>query len=269
MTQMHDKARALLESGEVKVVIGYVAGSAPDRARAEFVRSAEKVNQLIFDERCVQNLAVYLLKAEVKALGKPAVIAKMPALRTILQLAAENQIKDGDLIALAADADFAELRTFAEIEQHLAESNQSDTSDKSDKASKVQQFWAMSREERWAFWTEQFAGCLKCYACRAACPLCYCSRCVVEANQPQWVSVAPHPVGNIEWHVVRAMHLAGRCIGCGYCVEACPVGIPLNLLAQMLRDEVQAEFGMEAGVSASADYALSSFKPEDKEAFIR
>ena len=36
----------------------------------------------------------------------------------------------------------------------------------------------------------------------------------------------------MEWHLVRAMHLAGRCINCGYCAEACPVGIPLNRLLE-------------------------------------
>ena len=95
----------------------------------------------------------------------------------------------------------------------------------------------MGLEQRRQFWEEQFSRCLKCYACRAACPLCYCSRCTVECNQPQWIPVPAHDLGNLEWNVMRAMHLAGRCVNCGDCSRACPVGIPLYLLNQELIGE--------------------------------
>ena len=127
----------------------------------------------------------------------------------------------------------------------------------------------MSHAERWRFWTDQFTACMKCYACRSSCPLCYCERCVVECNQPQWIPTSPHAEGNLEWHVVRAMHLAGRCVDCGFCADACPVGIPLNLLTRMLREEMAGEMNAQPGTSAKSDYALSSFRPEDKEGFIR
>ena len=44
--------------------------------------------------------------------------------------------------------------------------------------------------ERWKYWQRQFGRCLRCYACRAACPLCYCSSCIAEKHRPQWVSTA-------------------------------------------------------------------------------
>jgi formate dehydrogenase (coenzyme F420) beta subunit len=128
---------------------------------------------------------------------------------------------------------------------------------------------AMPAPERWEFWQREFARCFKCYACRAACTMCYCSRCVVEDNQPQWVSVPAHTRGNFEWHVVRAMHLAGRCVGCGECGRACPMGIPLHLLSWKIGDLVAQQFGQRAGFSAIADYPLSMFRPDDQETFIR
>ncbi len=33
----------------------------------------------------------------------------------------------------------------------------------------------MTQAERWKFWIDELAPCFKCYACRAACPMCYCS----------------------------------------------------------------------------------------------
>ena len=76
---------------------------------------------------------------------------------------------------------------------------------------------AMTPAERWQFWQAEFSKCIKCYACRAACPMCYCTRCIVDDNRPQWIDPWPSPLSNMEWQISRVMHLAGRCIGCGAC----------------------------------------------------
>ena len=34
---------------------------------------------------------------------------------------------------------------------------------------------------------ELFSTCIRCYACRDACPLCYCHVCFVDESMPQWV----------------------------------------------------------------------------------
>ena len=124
-------------------------------------------------------------------------------------------------------------------------------------------------EERFNYWVETFSTCVKCYACRASCPMCYCGKCNVETNNPQWIPVASHKYGNLEWHIMRAMHLAGRCINCGECTRACPVDIPLNMLSYMLTDFVMDEFHAEAGLSATYAPALSSYTNIDKENFIK
>jgi ferredoxin len=81
--------------------------------------------------------------------------------------------------------------------------------------------------------------------------------------------VPAHDLGNLEWNVMRAMHLAGRCVNCGDCSRACPAGIPLHLLNQKLIKEVAAAFGFCSGMAAKADNAMSTFKPNDPEDFIR
>jgi len=68
---------------------------------------------------------------------------------------------------------------------------------------------------------------------------------------------------------MRAMHLAGRCVNCGDCSRACPVGIPLYLLNQKLISDVFSNFNSRSGVSANSDHSLSTFKPNDPEDFIR
>jgi formate dehydrogenase (coenzyme F420) beta subunit len=126
----------------------------------------------------------------------------------------------------------------------------------------------MSLEERFEYWNKQFSHCIKCYACRASCPLCYCERCTVEINKPQWISVPSSTIGNFEWHIMRAMHMAGRCIDCDACYKACPVGIPLNIISKFLIETIRENFGNN-DLSLDKSNILSSFKPGDKESFIR
>lgn len=266
MNELINKATSLLEAGTVKVVIGYGDGSA-DRTRAIFVTNAQECNKLMFDSRCVQNLAVYLTKKEIKELGKPAIVAPIQVLRSIIQLASEKQIKEDDLVVLGItpEGKLMEFESFAAIETYIS-TNRIEIDDKYLKI--IEKIRSMPVSERFDYWVKELEPCFKCYACRSACPLCYCTRCTVENNRPQWIPVASHPLGNLEWHVMRAMHLAGRCTDCEACFNACPMGIPINLLTKSMLQDVSDSFG-SYGPSLDKENSLSSFNADDKESFIR
>lgn len=266
MTGLRERAKSLLESGRVQVVIGYEEGSA-GRVRPAFVRHPTQADTLVFDDRCVQNLAVYPLKPEVRELGTAALVATPAALRAVLQLAAEHQLREGEVVVLLpTPGGLKVLESFSQMEEEAKMSFQGPSPEEK---SRVEGIATLPREARWEYWQGQFSRCIKCYACRAACPLCYCSQCIVEVNQPQWIPVLPHAWGSMEWHLVRAMHLAGRCVDCKECARACPVGIPVDLLNHVLREEIASQFGTRAGLSATASYALSTFDRRDREDFIR
>ncbi len=267
MQELRDKARQLLEAGEVKVVIGYGQGSG-GRRRPLFARSAAEAEALVYDEGCWQNLAVYLTKDEVRQLGRPAIVAPPAVLRSILQLAAEKQLRDQVPVALAVGdgVGVLTLDTLAAIEERVATLPDVVPPEQQQALDKLA---AASLEDRRAYWTEQLERCVKCYACRSSCPMCYCERCTMDCNRPQWVPVASHALGNLEYHLVRAMHLAGRCVECGTCGKACPLGIPVHLLSIFAERSVRRQFGQRGGASAKGDYALSTFRPDDKETFIR
>jgi formate dehydrogenase subunit beta len=41
----------------------------------------------------------------------------------------------------------------------------------------VTEIESKSLAEKWKFWENQFSRCIRCYACRNICPVCYCKEC--------------------------------------------------------------------------------------------
>jgi ferredoxin len=266
MSNLVTRAKELLETKSVQVVIGYEAGPT-GIARPVFITDPAKTDKLIYDERCVQNLAVYLTKAEVKALGKMAIVGTLPVMRSIMMLISERQVTADNIVILGISAD-GSLLDIADITVMQSYIEKSDLSNPAKDKELLAKLNKLSPEERFAYWKEELSKCIKCYACRQACPMCYCIRCTVEVNQPQWIPVQANTHGNMDWHALRAMHLAGRCISCGECGRACPVGIPCHLLTMQLADQVHNYFKVYAGTSDKMNSVLSTYEPNDKESFI-
>ena len=266
MNSLQLRVAEMLRDKSIDVFIGYGKGTG-NKIRAIFLKSPDEAGNLIFDENCSQNLAVYLVKDEVKRTGKIGFVASNFALRSMMQLASEFQFKDGEITALhiTADGRLMEFTDFRSIGDHLRNTDSSISDSDKERIEKIR---SMSREDRWNYWKDEFSKCIKCYACRAACPMCYCHRCTTDCNSPQWIPVASHDLGNLDWHLMRAMHLAGRCVNCGECAKACPMDIPLNLLTYCLVEDIRKDFDFVAGMKSDALYALSTFKPDDKENFI-
>ena len=267
MDELKNKVKDLLESGKIKVFIGYGEGTA-GKTRAVFITKPDDAVKLIFDDRCEQNLAVYLMKHEVKHMGTRGILATIPVMRTILQVASEYQLTENDvhIIGIGPDGVLQHFDSFKAVEAYLATQEVGLNADDKELIHKLD---AMTMEEKWAYWENELSRCIKCYACRAACPMCYCIRCFVESNRPQWIPISANELGNVEWHLLRAMHLAGRGINCGECGRACPIDIPIHLLTFKGVEDIQADFGVTAGMDATMESVLSSFKTNDKEHFIR
>ncbi len=99
-------------------------------------------------------------------------------------------------------------------------------------------------------WREHFARCIKCYGCRNACPICTCPECKLEEDG--YVAQGRIPPEPLAFHLIRAMHLADRCVGCGACQEACPAGLPLLALHQWLRQSLRQGFAYQSGSAAAS-----------------
>ena len=133
---------------------------------------------------------------------------------------------------------------------------------------KVGELEALEANEKWKYWAEKFDRCIRCYACREICPVCYCKECLTDKWEPDWVNKSVNLTENTMFHIIRAYHMAGRCISCHECERACPVGIPLLELYKKLEKDIIAEFDFEPGTDPEAKPLLSTFNPEDPEEFI-
>ena len=124
MSNLVNRAKELLENKTVNVVIGYESGPT-GIARPAFVTDPAGTDRLIIDDRCVQNLAVYLTKPEVKNLGKMAVVARLPAMRSIMMLISEQQVFADSLVVLgiAADGSLLDLADLQVMQGYIEKSD--------------------------------------------------------------------------------------------------------------------------------------------------
>ena len=270
--QYRKKAAELLASGEVKIIIGYGAGSNADRRRALFIRSADDASLLHVDAACDANLSGYLVSEGLLSDKKKVGIFLRPeGIRSVNILAAESQLDPLQIVIFGFNDDNGSLTAlqgssvndFSTLISGLKESRSTP-----EEQALVEKIEGMSPEERFSFWQAEFSKCIKCYACRQVCPMCYCKRCIVDNNQPQWVQTSSHTLGNFEWNLVRAFHLSGRCVECGGCDRACPVNIPLRLINRRMAQEVLEAFDHFSGMSHTQEPVLASFKKDDPETFI-
>ena len=254
MKELQELARKLLSEGTVKLVIGYEEGPR-GRSRGLHYRSAQS-EKLVFDKRCVQNLVAYLnpRRKHLIQLGKAAMVVKGCDARSVAGLIREKQIERGNIVVIAvrcggvlenpehdseltcesvsvrcAGCDVREPKLYDYILGVLPPEPPVNPA----RAEQIAALKKMTSSERWQFWTEELSRCVRCHACREACPMCFCVQCTAEKAQPQWIDPSSTPRANRAWQTMRVLHQAGRCVDCLECERACPEHIPLGLLGTL------------------------------------
>ncbi|PIY82238.1 MAG: 4Fe-4S ferredoxin [Candidatus Omnitrophica bacterium CG_4_10_14_0_8_um_filter_44_12] len=292
--ELRNKARELLKTKQVEAVIGYQRASDGLSAIPCVIRSEEEAGRLIWDAACVYNLCGYLKDFRAKKLG---IVAKACDVRAMIVLISENQLNRDDVFIIGMEccgvvdekrarvsgrdgsdissadkckscASCVPLAYDCLIKEKREKAKVSEDADK-DKYEPVRKLEAKSLSEKSKSWKDEFKRCIRCYACRQVCPMCYCPRCVADQFMPVWFSKAGGIEGNFSWNVARAMHLAGRCIDCGECERACPVGIPLRDINRKIEKDIKELFGYEAGMKTDAKPFLVCFDKNDPEDFIK
>jgi formate dehydrogenase (coenzyme F420) beta subunit len=277
--QLRQTARRILEDGTVQVVIGYGQAAANRPVYPVFVTQPDKVDQLVWNNQCFQNLTSYLKRKEIRALGKIGIVVKGCDERTLIVLEKESQIVRNEIYVIGMACEgigdpVAPKCSVCEVHKpRFADAVIGDAHNEPVPAEKryadLIELMKKTQPERMAHWMEEMKRCLKCYACRQVCPLCYCERCLVDKNRPACVDTSPTLKGNFSYHIMRAFHMAARCIECEECTRACPVGINLRLLNQSLSRAAEENFGYRAGMDPAVDPLVGSYSLKDKEDFIK
>lgn len=269
--QIRQIARELLSSGQVTCVIGYETGTL-DNVRPSFAYSPEEADKLVWNEQCTYNLVNYLREKRGK---RVAVVVKPCDSRALNILIHEGQIKREEVFIIGIPCQGTVWQGKPDPRCALCAEHMPSVYDvllgekpavtvTPDAYEDIARYEAMTPAEREAFWQEQFDRCLRCYACRQSCFGCYCSECVAEQLDPAWQTIAINRPEKGFFLLMRAYHLAGRCVECNECERACPMNIPLHLLNRKVAKEVAAMFaGYRAGLDPNVRPVLSTFKKDE------
>ena len=278
-SQLQDKAAELLTDKKVAVIIGF-GQLETGGTGAIFITSPHQTDRLLWNDQCSENLTVYLTKKEIKKLGKPGIVVKGCDAKTLAVLESEHQIDRDAMVVIGVACSGIQVRGKLQDKclacdvQHpphcdvvIGEIPHTET--KTGRYAKLEQLLAMSSDQRLEYWKKEFARCIKCYACRQNCPLCYCEVCVADKNRPTRIDTSATLKGNFAWNILRAFHLAGRCVGCSACATVCPAGIDLDLLNLTLAKAAEDHFQFRSGFERNTEPLIGTFSPDDQEEFIR
>lgn len=260
-------AHSWLQNKEVECFIGY-KHTDNNTFSPICIYDADDVEQLDFGEGCYHNLMSYF---DLSGNTKTGILLKGCDGRAFVQLIAEGILNRESVKVLGVGC----------MENRISKSKcgscyglNPPVFDEMIQASEnaefkepliyeqIREIENLSEMERSDYFLKEFSRCIRCYACRQVCPLCYCEECISEKSDPQWVEVSVKTSSNYYWNMIRAYHMAGRCIGCGECSRVCPSQIPLNLLHGKLAMEIEKLSGYIPGFDIAKSQLDLDFKKE-------
>ncbi len=269
-------ARKLLLDKTVDLVLGFGENSETGSPTPLFIRNPEKVDELVWNSDCWRTLSPYLIGRS----GKTALVAKPCDVRSVINLLSELQLereniviigmqcngmyKDGKLSAgcKTCSSSIPNIYDIPVGADGLSIYSENITSPKTTTASWLD---TATIEERHEKFMAEMDKCILCYSCRQACPGCYCKTCFTDRNMTPWEPVDADTSAKTAFHITRAMHLAGRCVGCGACENVCPSGVDIKYLYDAMSDFLEELYDFRAGVSPDALPVMNDFSTDDRE----
>ena len=293
--ELIELCKKLLDDSIVNTIIGYKNNDETWFNIPYIIRTSEEADKLVWNNKCIPALSGYLHERT----GKTAIVAKPCDARAVVNLIRENQLSRDDvyIIGMSCDGMFYEgmadekgyivpgcancqvhvppvydiLITGSETENvTVNKSLRSDNADDSGNSSnnstnnectENRQYNDFSFER----FKQEIDKCILCYSCRQACYGCYCKTCFMERGEPDWQTSSPDTGAKMLYHLGRVMHLAGRCVECGSCENACASGIDVRYLIKDVTDFIKETYDYQTGMDFETDAAMLSYKPDDPE----
>jgi len=241
--------RELLESGRIRGLLALIADKSG--VRPGLLQKPEEVNSLVLQPRYLLAPTVHTLQA-VDSKTTLGIVARGCDERALVELAKAGQVdlQHVVLIGLACDEETARQCGCSRPYPRSI-----DVGEKVERVGGAEPSGeTMVHQGKQIKWTAELARCLKCYGCRNACPLCICPECKIGLDM--WVQTGVVPPDPLSFHLIRAYHLADKCIDCGSCQDACPAGIPLRKLHQYLLKVLEERLAYVPGLDANQQSPL-------------
>lgn len=279
--KLRERARALLESGEVGYIIGWGKGRFENQTTPLFISDPARADELVFNEYCINNTAKYVLD-DMYPDKKIGICVRGCDARAVNRMIKDQQLKRENVYLLGIpctgmkDFKTGELadkctkcmhRNPVVFDEMLGEEVAEQTV--ADRFADVEKIEALNPDEKYDYWAKIFTKCIRCYACRNVCPACSCRECFADQYRVGWLGKQNNCAENQVYGLTRAFHVGDRCIECGECERVCPMDLPLMELNRKIIKDINTLFGPhEAGLDDTSDAPLGTYRTDDHEEFM-
>lgn len=266
-------AKRLLDDKTVEVVIGWENTRDPDKTRVAFITRPEDADRLVFDARCVNTTAKYLLDDRYTA-AKRALLVRGCDARAVQRMITDKQVARESVYLVGIPCpgtnmpvcDTCAHRNPLLYDELAGEPVAESTAGRRFEA--VEALEKLDDKARADFWTAKYDACIRCYACRNVCPACSCKECYADQYRTGWQGKQFNCAESRNYGLTRAFHVGDRCIECGQCELVCPMHLPLMLQTRKILKDINALFGeTECGLPDERPNILGSFDLSDADDF--
>ena len=275
---MRERAAALMDSGSVSYIIGWRETRFPDKTAILYVRDAADADLLVWNNRTIALTSKFLCEDRWPE-EKIGIFARGCDSKAINRLLIDNQIERESIYIIGLPCEgkkddrclSCRNKNPLIYDELLWEPDAEITEPERARFFRVDEIEAFpALEQRLSFWEDVYSRCIRCYACRNACPVCTCRECYVDMHRTGFQGKRHNTAENSVFGLTRAYHVGDRCIECGECERVCPLDLPILAQTQKIIKTIEelADTSYESGISADEENFLGKYDFDDKDGFM-